>query len=101
MTNYIKKSDWKCLTCNFMIFGKKSECSKCHSKRPNPTLKNCAKPYSSNLFFTKSNNNSLIIDKYYNDTLKIQEESVLTYPKFICNWCKNVEPICKNCWKNN
>jgi hypothetical protein len=28
-----KMSEWQCPQCNFTIFGKKSECSKCHTKR--------------------------------------------------------------------
>jgi|LakMenE18May11ns_1017448.scaffolds.fasta_scaffold9203578_2 hypothetical protein len=94
-------SDWKCLKCNFIIFGKKSECLKCHSKRPKEILNSGAKTYSSNRFFPISTPNSSIINKYYNDTLDIQSQSVSTYPKFICNRCKNIEPICKNCWKYN
>jgi Zinc finger, C3HC4 type (RING finger)/Zn-finger in Ran binding protein and others len=34
MSSRIKHSDWFCDTCRFKVFGSKSECSKCHARRP-------------------------------------------------------------------
>lgn len=31
-----RQTDWMCPTCNFKVFGSKSECSKCHYKRDTP-----------------------------------------------------------------
>jgi hypothetical protein len=110
-------SDWMCPKCDFKIFGYKTECLKCKSKRPErPAIcKIQVEPPENNNYYTfqqvfdESNEIINNINKRTELKLKQKNEDIqraineglpeLHYVNMQCLMCKNGETKTHNCWK--